>query len=57
MHRYTAYNNIAYNNNNYLSVIPCVKRYLCILYHVSSMLHPSSLPNYNAALISTYIFI
>ena len=44
MHRHNEYNNIAYNNNNYLSVIhqePCVKRSLCILYCVSSILHPS----------------
>ena len=57
MHRHNVYNNRAYNNNNYLSVIchePGVKRSLCILQCVSSILHPSNL---NAALVSAYIFI
>ena len=55
MHRYTEHNDIAYNDNNYLSVIPCVKRSLCILHCVSSMLYALSLNN--AALIHAYIYL
>ena len=54
MNRYNEHNKIAYNNNNYLSVIPCAKRSLCILYCLSSMLHPFL---NKAALIPAYIFI
>ena len=54
MHRYTEHNNIVYNDNNYISVIPRVKRSLCILYCISSILH---LPLNKAASIPAYIFI
>ena len=61
MHRHNAYNNIAYKNNNYLSVIhyePCVKRLVCIMYCVLFILHASNLSLSNkVALIPVYIFI
>ena len=59
MHKYTVYNNIAYNNNSYLSVILCVKDH-CVFFTVSLLsVSPflNSISNNNAALISVYTFI
>ena len=61
MHRYIEHNNIAYNNNNYLSVIhyePCVKRSLLCVSSlcITSLLHSSNL-SLNKAAFNSCLYI